>query len=209
MIDPHHAAQLAACLDLPIREHISLVQKANPGVLEVIRDLLLAGHDVDAVALLGTELDLVPRAKRMGIVPIGAVNVSPRQRLAIVRRINSEYPFAPLRFGVTERTGEHFLIESIIDAGTNRHLIEGGRPLHASVFVAARSKSDFRHSIFELNGIITLEVEPPNLAHTVGITLPFPRWWTRSDAVTVNIYNDSDEPHDFEGFIIGEDHAVR
>lgn len=48
-----------------IVDDLKIKQQTTPEVLSIVRDLLLEGADVDAIAILANELDLVPRRMKV------------------------------------------------------------------------------------------------------------------------------------------------
>lgn len=187
------------------QRHLSLLQSVKPSILETVRDLLLEGNDVDALAILAQELDLVPRHRRCGIMPLQIRDV-PAHTNAFRRMWSitaDDQMFLPLRFGVTEETGKYFSIDSIVDLGPERHLLD--RPIAASVFVAVRTDYHVDLNLAPGGGIVALRWGSGiDSAKDFGMALPFGRGWIRGDAVELTVSNETSHPRDFVGFIVGE-----
>lgn len=191
----HHRAK-------PQRDHLRLKQQLDPQLLECVRDLLLDGEDVDAIAILAQELDLYPKPHRWGAMVFTALLVGAGTNgVAIIRCYNDErYVFMPRKLMVSDDTGDAFVIEQITDMGADRLLLPD--PVGASAFRSFRKLPDL---LVQHESGTPLEIVVTNNEVCFDFPLPIPfGLLTRGGCIGLTISNRVVYDASFEGFLLGE-----
>lgn len=183
-----------------LRRRIKLKQDLDDQILEIVRDLLLAGDDVDAIALLARELDLHPKPHRWGAWPFVATVPGNAIRFVMERFYTDDrYALMPRKLVVSDDTAPYFVFDGIRELSTNRLLLD--RSVSAMAFRGVRSMSDI---ICRSDGLLEIVVADPNRVDLVfPIPLPF-SLVTRLSGIQIEVSNLSNFETTFEGFLLGE-----
>ena len=205
--------------------------RIKPDVLEIIRDLFIDGQDVDALAILATELDMAPRPKR-GIAWgfRSPTQIRPGQTFSWNSRPRDGWPvgrWQPRTLALSKETVDAFRIAKIFDLATvpndaATHVLFEGAPLDGST-------ASFFGGYWGSFAVLTRALELKNPGNDelvinyypgvgrndlpIGCALPFPSPWGMptgyasefgNGGLSLTVFNRSERPAFFEGMVFGE-----
>jgi hypothetical protein len=191
------------------------------GVLEIVRDMLLEGSDIDAIAILASELGLVPPPERLCAWGLRSpMAIEPNRVWSWNARPNDHHSggrfsrrWRPMTMALSKRTADAFRIVRIFDLlDTTSPLFEdvGHGPDYGTTgeffgrYLGSYFNMEREWSNTIGGDIVLLAPQFSAPSYRLGIPLPFGQdWGPDGGGLSLDVVNRSDQAQVFEAMIVG------